>query len=118
MSEATPDRKSEKTSAKKQLNIRNTGTKFALDQTLGAAVNTLLFLAGMALLRGQSWSTAVGECREQFWLIILAGQKLWPAVSVINFVLVPVEYRMMVGSVVGLFWGVYLSLVSASEKGG
>ena len=40
--------------------------------------------------------------------------KLWPMVSIFNFTMVPVEYRTVVGSVVGLFWGIYLSLISSS----
>lgn len=39
-----------------KLNIRNTIIKFLLDQTLGAAINTLLFIAGVDLLQGQSWA--------------------------------------------------------------
>ena len=38
--------------AEETLSLRNTGIKFALDQTLGATVNTALFIAGLALLRG------------------------------------------------------------------
>jgi len=36
----------------KRLNVRNTAIKFALDQTLGAVINTILFIAGMGMLRG------------------------------------------------------------------
>jgi len=38
--------------ADKRLNVRNTAIKFALDQTLGAVINTVLFIAGMGMLRG------------------------------------------------------------------
>lgn len=99
------------------LNKRNTALKFALDQTLGAAVNTILFLGGMALLRGQPVEEAVRECREGFWPLIFAGQKLWPFVSVAMFVVVPAEMRTVVGSIVGVFWSVYLTLVTGSRKG-
>lgn len=39
-----------------------------------------------------------------------AGYKLWPLVSLLNFTVVPVERRVVVASVVGLGWGVYLAL--------
>lgn len=42
---------------------------------------TLLFIAGIALLRGQTFSSALQDVQEQFWPMIFAGQKLWPAVS-------------------------------------
>jgi protein Mpv17 len=43
-----------------------------------------------------------------------AGWKLWPAVSILNFTVVPVQHRILVGSVVGLFWGIFLSLMTVS----
>ncbi|KAF7195534.1 Protein SYM1 [Pseudocercospora fuligena] len=100
----------------KKLSLRNTAIKFTLDQTLGAAVNTVLFIAGIALLRGQPWSTVYTNIHEQFWPMTFAGQKLWPAVSILSFVVIPLEHRMLFGSVAGLFWGIYLSLVSGSGK--
>lgn len=41
---------------------------------------------------------------------MVAGYKLWPAVSLISFTLVPVERRTLVGSLVGFGWGVFLAL--------
>lgn len=41
------------------------------------------------------------------------GWKLWPIVSLLNFTVVPVHRRILVGSVVGLFWGIFLSLLAA-----
>ena len=84
--------------------------------TAGATVNTIAFIGGIDLMRGNSVDGAAARCREEFWPIIFAGLKLWPAVSIANFTLVPVQYRVVVGSIVGLFWGVYLSLMSSSNK--
>lgn len=42
-----------------------------------------------------------------------AGYKLWPFVSVLNHTLIPVEQRTVVGSLVGLGWGVFLALRAA-----
>ena len=98
------------------MNIRNTLSKFFLDQTIGATVNTIAFIAGIDALRGRSLDTITSDCRTEFWPLVFAGLKLWPLVSILNFTLVPVEYRVVVGSVVGLFWGVYLSLRSGRKK--
>lgn len=101
---------------KKQLNIKNTAIKFCLDQSFGAAANTVLFIAGIAILRGHSFESIQQDVIERFWPMIFAGQKLWPAVSVLSFTVVPFEQRTLFGSIVGLFWGVYLSLVSGGKK--
>ena len=68
------------------------------------------------MLRGQPFDQVVSDCREKFWPLIFAGQKLWPAVSVVCFTLIPVERRNVFGSVIGLFWGIYLSLMSSSDR--
>ena len=47
---------------------------------------------------------------QEFWPIMIAGYKLWPIVSVANFTVVPVERRVLVGSIVGLGWGVFMAL--------
>ena len=44
---------------------------------------------------------------------MLAGYKLWPLVSLLNFTVVPVEKRTLVGSLVGLGWGIFLALKAA-----
>ena len=46
---------------------------------------------------------------------MISGWKLWPLVSLINFTLIPVDRRVILGSVVGLFWGIYLSLYAAVD---
>lgn len=71
-----------------------------------------MFIIGIALLRGQSWPSALHDVQEQFWPMIFAGQKLWPLVSILSFTVIPLEYRMLFGSVAGLFWGIYLSLIA------
>lgn len=44
---------------------------------------------------------------------MIAGYKLWPLVSLLKFTFVPVEQRTVVGSLVGLGWGVFLALRAA-----
>ena len=62
--------------SKKRLNIRNTISKFALDQTLGALVNVAAFLGGVRLLRGlpaeQCWEVVKEVCCAE-----LSKEVLW-----------------------------------------
>ena len=41
---------------------------------------------------------------------MLAGYTLWPFVSILNFTVIPVEKRTLVGSLVGLGWGIFLAI--------
>jgi len=59
-----------------QSNWRNLAIKWLLDQTIGAAVNTVLYLGGMPLLRGESVEQARKTCREDFWPLIYDGWKV------------------------------------------
>lgn len=123
-----------------KLHIRHTVIKFVLDQTVGAAVNTVLFsmfmhsiqaamshrttgaaesvsflTSGTALDYSQvDWRMVVARSRQEFAPIMSAGWRLWPFVSLFNFVVVKsVEGRNLVGSLAGVVWGVYMSLVAA-----
>ncbi|KAG6108662.1 hypothetical protein E4U31_007478 [Claviceps sp. LM219 group G6] len=124
------------------LNIRNTLTKFILDQTLGATLNTLLFSLYIhsihmamphaprltSFTKAASYWVSPGvidfsavdtrlvlqAALAEFWTIVSAGIKLWPAVSLLNYTLVrTVEGRSLVGCVAGLGWGVYMSMMAA-----
>ncbi|TKA68124.1 hypothetical protein B0A49_06741 [Cryomyces minteri] len=97
----------------KKLNVRNTATKFALDQTVGAVVNTLLFIIGIGALRGNNGSQIMAAIRTDTLPLQLAGLKLWPLVSLISFTVIPVESRTVFGSIIGVGWGVFLSLMAA-----
>jgi len=46
------------------LSVRNTAAKFALDQTIGALFNTVAFIAGQGMLRGQSLDWIVAKVRS------------------------------------------------------
>jgi hypothetical protein len=79
---------------KKRLNKTNTAKKFALDQTLGAAVNTLLFIAVMGAFKGKDGKAIIRDCQRVYFSAcreskkrritnescagFLAARKIWP----------------------------------------
>lgn len=48
----------------RSLNVRNTMTKFALDQTIGAVFNTVLFIVGISAIKGLSWDEIVSAVKN------------------------------------------------------
>ncbi|KAF4780439.1 Mpv17/PMP22 family protein [Colletotrichum scovillei] len=125
-----------------KLNIRNTLIKLVLDQTVGAALNTLAFSMFMhsiqtAMVRPEhlaaaqhsgtflfsrgaidysnvDWQSVVHKSQLEFVPIFIAGLKLWPMVSLVNFAFIKsIEGRNLVGSLAGVAWGIYMSLVAA-----
>lgn len=115
-----------------KLNIANTAAKFFLDQGLGAPVNTLLFICLMGQMNLQGYDGILSnvvsvsaarvlskndgiyekliKCSQDFWPMLFAGYRVWPLVCLLNLVVVPFDYRQLVGSIAGLGWGVFLSL--------
>ncbi|KAF2116803.1 hypothetical protein BDV96DRAFT_611982 [Lophiotrema nucula] len=91
--------------------------KFMLDQTFGAVLNTLMFLAFIGYVnapaggKASAWDNVALETREKFWPMIYDGWKLWPAFSLISFLWIPVDKRIVAGCLVGMGWNIYLSLL-------
>ncbi|KAE8440821.1 hypothetical protein EG329_006553 [Mollisiaceae sp. DMI_Dod_QoI] len=97
-----------------KLHIQNTITKFLLDQTIGATLNTILFSLAFSGFRGEGYADAIANAKAEFWPMMRAGWTLWPFVSLLNFAVVKgVETRALVGSLAGLVWGIYLSLLKS-----
>jgi hypothetical protein len=103
--------------AKTERSKRNIFIKFMLDQTIGAVVNTLMFLVYMGYVNAPAhgtegpWADISRECRTKMWPMIKDGYKFWPAISLISFVWIPVDKRVVFGCSVGVLWGIYLSLM-------
>ncbi|RDA91226.1 hypothetical protein CP533_3400 [Ophiocordyceps camponoti-saundersi (nom. inval.)] len=124
------------------LSVTNTLIKFALDQTVGALVNTLLFSIFIHALQDamahaphvDSLPAAVAHlfspgavdvtrvdaravldaARADFWPVVVTGVKFWPVVSLVNFSFVEtVATRNLVGALAGVVWGIYMSTVAA-----
>ncbi|KAL7927390.1 hypothetical protein ACQKWADRAFT_276541 [Trichoderma austrokoningii] len=93
-----------------KLNVTNTAAKFFLDQGLGAPVNTLLFICLMGQMNLQGYEGILSSVVSDFWPMLFAGYRVWPLVCLLNLVVVPFDYRQLVGSIAGLGWGVFLSL--------
>lgn len=97
----------------KKLNVANTLIKLGLDQTVASIINVVAYIGLTRLLSGVPVVECMDAVRKQTWPIMKAGYKLWPAVNLIQHVFIPVEQKVLVGSLVGLGWGVYLALFAA-----
>ncbi|OJD25244.1 hypothetical protein ACJ73_03390 [Blastomyces percursus] len=91
-------------------NTWNTISKILMDQTVGAAWSTALFIVTISALNGQDARAIQESLLRDFVPIIIAGLKLWPMVSVISFTMVPPDKRVLTGNLFGMIWGIYLSL--------
>jgi protein Mpv17 len=89
----------------------------ALQVGLSQAIFTPFFLVAFFGVQGALEGRTVQEIRDKImgtgpsaWR---DGLMLWPAVSTVNFALVPLEYRALVGGVASLGWNTWLSYLNS-----
>lgn len=77
-----------------------------------------MFLGYMGFVNAQgkadvdAWDLVSTECWNKTWPMMKDGYKFWPIISLISFVWVPVDKRVVFGCSVGVIWGIYLSLAA------
>ncbi|KAK5081468.1 hypothetical protein LTR70_008539 [Exophiala xenobiotica] len=98
---------------RQRLSKTNTTKKFLLDQSIGATANTVGYIAALAAFRGRDSAGILGDVQKDFWPIMQAGWKVWPLVALLSFTVIPLEKRTLFGSSIGLFWGIYMSMLAA-----
>lgn len=87
--------------------------RLVLDQFGFAPLFVPSFMAGLWILEG----------RENIWEpllavspgVIQANWALWIPAQIVNFSMIPLNYQVLFGNVVALFWNVYLSWVNANS---
>jgi len=95
-----------------QLNWPNIAIKLLLDQTVGQFFINVTFLICTNGARIESWGLLFVLIESRIFGIIWASWKLWPWVALANFIWVPVQWRVLVGSLVGFGWNIFLSIWS------
>jgi hypothetical protein len=101
-------------SSRPRLHWGNVVAKWFLDcWSLGTVLNTAAFLVIMGVLKGQPAHQIAANLRTELAPIVVTGYRVWPIASIVSFTLVPLERRITWLSLVGLLWGVYMSIVAA-----
>lgn len=83
--------------------------KTVLDQSMFAPTLLFVFMRIVGTLRSDPPAYIDENVRKDYFRILLNNYKLWPAVQLLNFYVVPLQHRVMVVNVVALFWNTYLS---------
>ncbi|GBB87253.1 hypothetical protein RclHR1_01370014 [Rhizophagus clarus] len=91
-------------------------TRVALDQAIFAPCFITTFFVSQALLEGQEKSQILEKLRDAFVPTLINNYKLWPAVQLINFQFVPLNYRTLVVNIVALGWNTYLSVINKKSS--
>lgn len=85
------------------------------DQLIGAPIFTSLFFIYLDMSNGRTFNESVKELEKKLLPTLYMNWKVWPTLMLINFSLVPVQYRVLYSNIAGMFWSAYLSSAQNSS---
>ncbi|VDN08279.1 unnamed protein product [Thelazia callipaeda] len=83
--------------------------RMLIDQIIMAPLLTFTFITTIHLLEGRKPGKAVEISRQQIGPILINNYKIWPLVQILNFYLIPLQYRVIMVQLIGVFWNAYIS---------
>ncbi|KXX78374.1 Protein sym1 [Madurella mycetomatis] len=90
--------------------------RVAFDQLIFAPFGVAAFFTAMTVAEGGGRRAVSHKLRDMYVPTLKANYMLWPAVQVINFRLMPVQFQLPFVSTVGIAWTAYLSLTNAAGE--
>jgi protein Mpv17 len=70
---------------------------------------------GRGVLEGQDPTGLMTKLQEKWIPTIWTSWHFWPAANVLNFVFIPLPFRVLYWSILSFFWQGYLTHVNADE---
>jgi hypothetical protein len=90
--------------------------RVALDQLMFAPVGLSCFFTFMTVAEGGGRKDIVRKFQDVYLSSLRANYVLWPAVQILNFRVMPLQFQIPFVSTVGIAWTAYLSLTNSSEE--
>ncbi|KAI1367911.1 hypothetical protein F5Y08DRAFT_297293 [Xylaria arbuscula] len=89
--------------------------RVVVDQVVFAPIGVALFFSVMTVAEGGGRRAVALKLKDMYIPTLKANYMVWPAVQIINFRLMPVQFQLPFVSTIGIAWTAYLSLSNASE---
>ncbi|KAI9698959.1 MAG: hypothetical protein M1836_003148 [Candelina mexicana] len=87
----------------------------ACDQLMFAPVGLACFFTFMTVAEGGGRRAVSRKLQDVYLPALKANFMLWPAVQMINFRLMPIQFQIPFVSTIGIAWTAYLSLTNSSD---
>ncbi|KAI1630439.1 hypothetical protein EDD37DRAFT_104521 [Exophiala viscosa] len=89
--------------------------RVAMDQLVFAPFGLSCFFTFMTVAEGGGRKEVVRKFQDVYVPTLRANYILWPAVQVINFRVMPLQFQIPFVSTIGIAWTAYLSLTNSKE---
>ncbi|PHH87389.1 hypothetical protein CDD83_8932 [Cordyceps sp. RAO-2017] len=89
--------------------------RVVFDQFVYAPFGVGLFFVVMTVAEGGGRRAVSNKLRDMYVPTLKANYVVWPAVQIVNFRLMPVQFQLPFVSTIGIAWTAYLSLTNASD---
>ena len=107
-------------------NVAKAGIMMIADQTIGAVGVTIGFFYAFELAnkifppydmnnKETFWEAGTKSTKNNLWETLVANWYCWPVINFLNFLVVPLQYRVLVSNLAAVFWNMFLSNVANRE---
>ena len=86
-----------------------------MDQLIFAPIGLSVFFTFMTVAEGGGKRDISRKFQDVYLPTLRANYILWPAVQILNFRVMPLQFQIPFVSTIGIAWTAYLSLTNSSE---
>ncbi|PSK37438.1 Protein sym1 [Elsinoe australis] len=90
--------------------------RVAFDQLLFAPVGLAAFFTFMTVAEGGTMRDVKKKFTDVYVPALKANYMVWPAVQMLNFRVIPIQFQIPFVSTIGIAWTAYLSMTNSSEE--
>ncbi|KAJ5098908.1 hypothetical protein N7532_005909 [Penicillium argentinense] len=90
--------------------------RVAFDQLIFAPFGLACFFTYMTIAEGGGKRALTQKFRDVYLPTLKANFVLWPAVQILNFRVIPIQFQIPFVSSIGIAWTAYLSLTNSAEE--
>jgi hypothetical protein len=90
--------------------------RVAMDQLIFAPIGLSCFFTFMTVAEGGGGRAITKKFQDVYVPALRANYMVWPAVQMLNFRVIPVQFQIPFVSTVGIAWTAYLSLTNSADE--